>query len=447
VAELPETRYAKSGDAHIAFQVVGDGPVELVLVPTWITHVEAMWDQPAIARSLEALASFGRLTVYDQRGTGLSDPVSSRALPTLEQHMDDLRAVLAATGTERPALLGYEGGAWVAALFAATYPERTRALVTANAWARIHRAPDHPWGIDPDEFEGLVERLTSTWGVTPPGASLVAQRWARYQRQAASPGTYAALLRQGAEIDIRPVLGSIRVPTLVLVHREPVDALRRRHHGSPEADVGAAGRYMAQHIRGARYVETAADQPRPAGDLSVFVEETRAFLTGVREAPESDRVLSTVLFTDIVGSTEQAATVGDSGWKELLDAHDDMVRRQLERFRGREVKTLGDGFLATFDGPARAIRAACAIRDGAQRLGLEIRAGLHTGEIETRGTDVGGLAVHIAARVGALAEAADVLVSRTIVDLVAGSGIEFEDRGEHELKGLPGAWRLFAAKA
>lgn len=444
MADTPETRYVKSGEAHVAYQVVGGGPLDLALVPTWITHVEAMWDQPAIARSLEALASFGRLILYDQRGTGLSDPVPLRALPTLEQHMDDLRAVLDAVGAERPALLGYEGGAWVAALFAATYPERTRALVTANAWARIHRGPDHPWGIDPNEFESLVDQLTSSWGVAAPDASLEQQRWARYQRQAASPGTYEALLRQGAEIDIRDVLPAVRVPTLVLVHREPAEAVRIRHHGSPEADVAAAGHYLAERIPGARYVETVGDEPRPAGDMTVFVEETRAFLTGVREAPEPDRVLATLLFTDIAGSTEKAAALGDHRWRELLDAHDEMVRRQLERFRGREVKTLGDGFLATFDGPARAIHAGCAIRDGAQRLGLEARVGLHTGEVELRGADVGGIAVHIAARVAALAQPNEILVSRTVPDLVAGSGIVFLDRGTHSLKGVPGVWQVCA---
>ncbi len=438
----PETRYAKSGDVNIAYQVAGEGALDLVFVPGWVSHVEWCWEEPGFAHFLRRLASFSRLILFDKRGTGLSDPVADQALPTLEERMDDLRAVLDAVGSVRAALLGISEGGPMSALFAATYPERTAALVMYGSYARWIREPDYPWALTREQHERALAVFAQEWG-RPIGLHRFfpsvaddprfAAWWAKYLRLGASPGAALALYRMNIEIDIRHLLPVIRVPTLVL-HRT----------GDRLIDIGAS-RYLAEHIPGARYTELPGQDHGPwVGDIDTLVDEIEEFLTGVRHGPEPDRVLATVMFTDIVGSTERAATLGDRAWRALLDTHNEIVRRELERHRGREVKTVGDGFLATFDGPARAIRCACGIRDGVHPLGIEIRAGLHTGECELMGDDVGGIAVHIGARVAASAAPGEVLVSSTVKDLVAGSGLRFADRGVHVLKGVPGEWRLFS---
>jgi class 3 adenylate cyclase len=442
----PETGYAKSGDVHIAYQVTGNGPLDLVWVPGAVTHLEYEWEAPpSRIRFIERLASFSRLIRLDKRGTGLSDRVPVSELPTLEQRMDDVRAVMDAVGVERAALFGVSEGGAMSILFAATYPERTAALVLYGAQARFLRAEDYPWGIDPEQYERVLAETPGKWGRTddrvlrfaPSLADDVRHRnwYLTNQRLGASPGTAIALFRMNMGIDVRHVLSAVRVPTLVL-HRTGDRMLPVEH-----------GRYIAEQIPGATYVELpGVDHAYYAGDSDRILREIEEFLTGTHHTVEPDRVLATVLFTDIVGSTERAAALGDRRWRELLDAHHTAVRRELERFRGREVKTAGDGFLATFDGPARAIRCAGAIREVVRALGLEIRAGLHTGEIEMMGDDVGGIAVHIGARVAAEARPGEILVSSTVKDLVAGSGLAFEERGTFTLKGIPDQWRLFAAR-
>ena len=435
----PETKYAKSGDVNIAYQVVGDGPLDLVFVPGWVSHLEHAWEEPSNARFLHRLASFSRLIMLDKRGTGLSDRVSLAELPTLEQRMDDVRAVMDAVGSERAALMGMSEGGSMCALFAATYPERTTALVLYAANAR-HPAHD----LTAEQLQPILDAFERSWGqgmAWPMWAPSRAddpqfKEWgARFERLGGSPGAAVSLFRMAAEIDIRHVLPAIRVPTLIL-HRTGDQAL-------PVMD----SRYMAEQIPGAKYVELPGmDHVWFVGDADAILNEVQEFLTGVRPAPEPDRVLATVLFTDIVGSTQRAAELGDRRWRDLLDSYYALSRRELGRFRGREIKTMGDGFLATFDGPARGIRCACAISDSVGQLGLAIRAGLHTGECEMMGDDVGGIAVHIGARVATEATAGEVLVSSTVKDLVAGSGLQFEDRGSHALKGVPEEWRLFAVE-
>jgi pimeloyl-ACP methyl ester carboxylesterase len=439
----PETRYARSEDVHIAYQVVGVGPRDLVLVPPFVSHVEHYWEDPLVARFLTRLASFARLILFDKRGTGLSDRVPPDRLPTLEQRMDDVRAVMDAAGSRQAALFGPSEGGPMSALFAATYPERTTALVLYGTFASTVRDAAYPWAMDPQERRKVIEAIPEQWGrgtyaelLAPTLASDERFRswWARLERLGASPGAAMALRRMNGQIDIRQTLSAIRVPTLVL-------------HRTGDLDTSIEeGRYLAAHIPGARFVDLpGADHLPWAGDQDVLLDEVEEFLTGTRPAAEPDRVLATVLFTDIVSSTERAAELGDRRWRDVLFSHHAVVRRELDRFRGREVKTVGDGFLATFDGPARAVRCACAIRDGVGALGLSLRAGLHTGECELIGDDVGGIAVHIGARVAAKALTSEVLVSSTVKDLVVGSGIDFEDRGAHRLKGVPGSWRLFAA--
>jgi len=436
----PETRYAKSGDVHIAYQVVGEGPLDLVYVPGWVSHVEYQWENPTATRAFMRLASFSRLIIFDKRGTGLSDRVPDSALPTLEERMDDVRAVMDAAGSERAALFGTSEGGPMSLLFASTYPERTRALILQASYPMRHWAPDFPWGVTTEQqvvYADLVER---DWGkgsdlsIRSPNASARDMQWfANFCRMAASPGAALTLLKMNFEIDVRSVLPTIRVPTLIL-HRV----------GDQRVNVGGA-RYTAERIPGAKYVELPGDDHIWwYGDTDALVDEVEEFLTGTHHTPEPDRVLATVLFTDIVGSTEHAARLGDRRWREMLADHDRLVRTHLERSRGREVKHTGDGFLATFDGPARAIRCASMICDRVRQLGLEVRAGLHTGECELIGEDVGGIAVHIGERVSALAAPNEVLVSSTVKDLVAGSGLRFEDRGTHVLKGVPDEWRLFA---
>jgi pimeloyl-ACP methyl ester carboxylesterase len=440
---IPETRYAKSGDVNIAYQVVGDGPLDLVLVHGWVQSFDPGWEIEPIRRFYRRLASFSRLILFDKRGTGLSDRVPLDDLPTLETRMDDMRAVMDAVGSERAAVFGHSEGGAMCALFAATYPERTSALVMAGSAARTSWAPDYPLGATDDVLQELERSILDGWGAELIRSLLqqlapsivedeeLVQAHARAAARAASPVAAAALTRMSAMIDVRHVLPAIRVPTLVL-------------HRSDEV-LAEASRYVGERIPGAKVVELPGSDHMPwLGDQDAALDEIQEFLTGDRPHPALDRVLATVLFTDIVGSTERAAELGDRRWKELLDRHNTLVRNELGRFRGRELSTAGDSFLASFDGPARAIVCAASIRDQVRRLGLEIRAGLHTGELELDGSEIRGIAVHTGARVAAKAGPGEVLASSTVKDLVAGSGLEFADRGTHELKGVPGEWRLYA---
>jgi class 3 adenylate cyclase len=441
--EVPDTRYARAGDVHIAYQVVGDGPIDVVYVPPQLQQLEHLWVEPRVAAFFERIARFSRLILLDRRGTGLSDPMFTPT--TLEDQMEDVTAVLDAVGSEQAALFAQSEGAPMAMLYAATHPERTRALVLYAGMARMTGAPGYEWPGTPEDRQRRIDEFFASWGkgarfeaIAPSAAGDVAlRRWfAKLERLSASPGSLRLLFDIAGATDVRDVLPSIAVPTLVL-HRRDDEAIDIRH-----------SRYLAEHIPGARYVELEGrDNLIVVGDSERIVAEVERFLTGTHTPPEPDRVLATVMFTDIVGSTETAARLGDRAWRELLARHDELSRAQLDRFRGRTVKSLGDGFLATFDGPARAIRCAIELRDAIRELGVELRAGLHTGEFEAIGEDVGGLAVHIGARVGALAAPDEVLVSNTVKDLVVGSGIDFADRGEHALKGVPGTWRLWAAQA
>jgi class 3 adenylate cyclase len=438
----PETKYARSGDLHIAYQVVGKGPIDLVYVPTWISQVEHYWEEPVVARFFNRLASFSRLIMFDRRGSGLSDPVVNA--PTLEEQMDDVCAVMDAAGSEQAAVFAQLEGGAMAALFAATHPERTSSLVLYEGQPRMSWAPDYEWALRREDREAYLEADgMSSWGdgsriqaLSPSSADNPRLRhwFARLERLAASPGTATKFMRMNAEVDVRAVLPTIQAPTLVL-HRSGDQFIDIRH-----------SRYLAQHIPGARLVEIPGDEALIFGaGTELMFDEIEEFLTGARSAPESERVLATVMFSDIVDSTRKAAEMGDRRWRDLLESIETSVGRELMRFRGRAVKTMGDGFLATFDGPARGIRCATAIRDAAKsQFDLDVRSGLHTGEVEVIGDDVGGIAVHIGARVGAIAGAGEVLVSGTVKDLVVGSGISFEDRGERELKGVPGQWRLWA---
>lgn len=437
---LPETRYAKSGDVNIAYQVVGEGPLDLVLVPGFVSHLDNDWEEPRSAHFLQRLTSFSRLIRFDKRGTGLSD--RPFGLPDLETRMDDVRAVLDAVGSKRAALFGYSEGGPMCILFGATYPDRTLSLVLYGTYAK-RRDPDddYPWSPTAQQRQEYSSEVEREWGVeadlgtmAPNADEAMVRWWQARARASASPGAARDLILMNSQIDVRAVLPAVRVPTLVL-HR-------RGDHDSRLEE----GRYIAAHIAGARFVELEGEDHVPWIDSDQVVDEIEEFLTGVRHGPDPDRVLATMLFTDIVGSTERATEIGDLRWRELLERHYELVRRQLERFQGEEVDTAGDGFLATFDGPARAIRCAQAIRDQARELDLEIRAGVHTGEVERAGRDVRGIAVHTGARVAARAGAGEILASSTVRDLVAGSGIVFEERGSHSLKGIPGQWSLFAVK-
>jgi class 3 adenylate cyclase len=437
------TRYARSGELHIAYQVVGDGPIDLLYVPSWISAVEHHWDEPSVARYFNRLASFSRLIMFDRRGSGMSDPLLHA--PTLEEQMDDIVAVMDAAGSERAAVFALLEGGALAALFAATHPERTGALILYEAQARMSWAPDYDWALRPEEREAYITGGgLDSWGdgsrilalsPTAVGNQRLRDWYARLERLAASPATAARLMRHNGQIDVRAVLPSIQAPTLVM-HRKGDQFIDVRH-----------SRYIAEHIPHARYVELEGDEALSFGSEGAALElaEIEEFLTGARHHDDTERILATVLFSDLVDSTRLAAELGDRRWRDTLTGLEGAVGRELMRFRGRAVKTMGDGFLATFDGPARGIRCATAIRDVVQdQFGLEVRSGLHTGEIELIGEDVGGIAVHIGARVGARAEPGEVLVSSTVKDLVAGSGISFEDRGEHELKGVPDRWRIWA---
>jgi pimeloyl-ACP methyl ester carboxylesterase len=442
----PETHFAKSGDVSVAYQVVGEGPLDLVLVHGWVQSFDAGWEIEPIERFYLRLASFSRLILFDKRGIGLSDRVALDDLPSLETRMDDMRAVMDDVGVQRAAVFGHSEGAAMSGLFAATYPERTQALVMAGGAARMRWAPDYPLGQTDDAIAELERAIVDNWGpdlirsmLRELGPSIaddeeLVQAHTRAALRAASPAAAAALTRMSTAIDIRHVLPAIRVPTLVL-------------HRTDEA-MADLSRYMGDRIPGAKIVELPGRDHMPwLGDQDAAIDEIEEFLTGVRPHPALDRVLATVLFTDIVGSTELAADLGDRRWRRLLEQHNSLIRRELSRFRGRELGTAGDGFLATFDGPGRAIACAVSIRDGARALGLRIRFGLHTGELELDGSEVRGIAVHTGARVAAQAGPGEVLASSTVKDLVAGSGLQFEDRGSHELKGVPGEWRLYAVSA
>jgi class 3 adenylate cyclase len=447
--EPPETRYATSGDVNIAYQVVGEGPLDLVFIPSLTHHLELVWENPPQARFFERLASMGRLLLFDKRGTGMSDRFVGA--PTLETRMDDIRAVMDASGSERAALIGLGDGGPLAALFAATYPERTIALVLIQTAPRFVRSPEFPWLPTRAEREREIDEAVRTWADPAAAEARIAsgspnateeerQGFARIMRLSVSPGAAAAYLRVNLDVDIQDVLPLIRVPTLVLQRTEIANIDVRE------------GRYVAEQIPGARLVELPGEDFAPqVGDTERVLEVLGEFLAEVAAGgewqAEPDRVLATVLFTDMVGSTTRAAELGDSAWRELLHRHHDVIRVELGRFRGREVDTAGDGFFATFDGPARAIRCAFAIRNGLRELDLEVRTGLHTGECERDGERVTGIAVHIGARVAAMAGPGEVLVSSTVKDLVAGSGIEFDDRGKHELKGIPAEWQLFSVRA
>jgi len=438
----PETQYAKAGDLNIAYQVVGDGPMDLVFTFGWASHLDFQWTDPTLTRFLRRLSQFARVIVFDKRGVGLSDPVPRT--PTLEERMDDIGAVMDAVGTERAALIGYSEGGVMAALYAAAHPDRVSALVMYETWvcALVDRK-ENPWGEQWLEVDRQARKAIDQWGegasldvIAPSVAGSATQRrlYGAFERAAMSPGMALALWESFIQGDIRNMLPTISVPTLIV------------HHTGSSIPVGQA-RYAAENIPGARYVELEGIDHAPfTHDADRIAEEVETFLTGARGTREPDRMLATVLFTDIVGSTERAAELGDRRWRELLERHNTVVRAELRRFDGREVKHTGDGFLATFDGPARAIRCARAIRDGLSESGVEIRVGLHTGECELLGADVGGMAVHIGARVMSSAEAGEILVSSTVKDLVVGSGIEFAPRGTHSLKGAPGDWALFAVQ-
>ena len=438
----PVTRYATAPDGvSIAYQVVGDASLDLVWVPGWISHVEAIWDEPTAAYFLERLAAFSRLILFDKRGTGMSDRVQDTELPTLEQRMSDVLTVCDAVGAERPALVGLSEGAPLSILFAATYPQRTAAVVLLGGFATERHTPDFEWGIKDGELEPFLDQVRREWG-GPVGLDLRAPSraddarfraaWARFLRMGASPQGVVALMRMNAQIDVTPVLEACRVPTLVL------------HRAGDLAVPVESGRLLAAKIPGARLVELPGNDHLPwVGDADAILDEIQAFLTGVRPHHVTDRVLATVLFTDIVSSTERAAALGDRRWRELLAEHHRVVRAHLEQFGGREMGTAGDGFFALFDGPGRAIRASQAIVGSVRALGLEVRAGLHTGEVELDPEGVRGLAVHIGARIAALAGPSEILVSRTVKDLVAGSGLHLVDAGAHRLKGVPDTWELF----
>jgi pimeloyl-ACP methyl ester carboxylesterase len=435
-----ETHYADSDGLSIAYQVHGNGPLDLVLVPGFVSQVETLWEEPGLARFFRRLTAFSRMLVFDKRGQGLSDRPGRP--PTLEESMDDLKAVIEAAGFERPALFGISEGGPMSTLYAATYPGDVAGLVLFGTFARMLKAPDFPSGIEAAALDRWGEVIQRDWGKAVAldiwAPSRVGDReferwWARLLRQGTSPAGAVALMDLYRELDVRAILSAVDVPTLVL------------HRAGDRMVPVAQGHYLAEAIAGARYVELAGDDHLPfAGDLDAVLEEVEEFLVGSRGAVESERALATILFTDIVSSTEKAAALGDRGWRQLLERHDAAVRHQLALHRGREVKTMGDGFLATFDGPGRAIRCARAVQEEVAGLGIDVRAGIHTGEVELIGDDVGGMAVNIGARIGALADAGEVLVSSTVRELVVGSGLEFADRGVQTLRGAPGEWRLFA---
>jgi class 3 adenylate cyclase len=443
MAERPSTNYVRSDDVHIAYQVVGEGPFDLLFVPGFVSNIDAIWQSPEQSAFFQRLASFSRLILFDKRGTGMSD--RSSQVFSLEQRMHDVQAILDAVGSKRAALFGISEGGPMSLLYTATYPERTAALVLYGSYAKRSWTPDYPFGWKEEQWQAVLDDFEHHWG-SPQSLGLTmrapsvannpdaAERVASYYRSAASPGAAIAIMKMNREIDVRNILSATRVPTLIL-HRTHERVLDVAH-----------ARYMAQQIPGAKLVELAGEDHQPwLGDRDAVLNEIEKFLTGKHQAVEPERILATVLFADIVGSTERAAALGDRTWRELLENFYVKVREVLEQYRGREINTSGDGFLAAFDGPARAIRCAGAIRDALRVLKLEVRCGLHTGECELVGSDLAGIAVHTGARVAGLAAPGEVLVSQTVRDLVAGSGLSFEDRGAHTLKGVPNVWRVFRA--
>ncbi len=438
----PATRYAKSGDVHVAFQVFGRGPPDVVMVPGFVSNVEMMWDLPFMGPALRRAEKFARVISFDKRGTGLSD--RSVGVPTLEERMDDVRAVMDEAQVERASLWGISEGGPMCLLFAATYPERTSSLVLQGSFARLSQTSDQPFGYPPEAVEPIVANFEREWGTgtvlrsffpTSAQDPALQELYARYERNSASPGDMVDIVSMLAKIDVRAVLPTIAVPVLIL------------HSAGDSVVTVEHGRYLAEQISGARFIELTGDDHLPIGeDAPRYFDDIEEFLTGHRPDPLPERVLKTVLFTDIVDSTKTAERVGDKDWRAILDRHDTIVRSEINRFRGVEVNTTGDGFLAAFDGPARAVHCAVAVRDRVGAEGLRVRSGVHTGECVERGDDLAGIAVHIAARVMAAAQPDEVLVSRTVTDLVAGSGLSFVDRGEHQLKGVPGSWALFAVQ-
>jgi class 3 adenylate cyclase len=446
VDDAPKTRYARNGETYLAYQQFGEGPIDIVEVESWVHHVEAFWAIPEIARQRRRLASIGRLVILDRRGTGLSDPVAPRDLPDHDTQVADVIAVMDAAGVEQASILGFNDGAVLAIQLAAAYPERCRSLVLWNAAARMIHAPDYPWGAPEAVLLEIVERQAVDFASNDSGylRTLVPSRahderfiqsLADVGRTAVAPGVVEHFFREVVLADLRGFLPLVQAPTLVLQRAE-----------GPIVSPGM-GRYVADHIDDARYVEIAGtDHMWFSEHADDVLDEIEEFLTGSLAAADPDRRLLTVLFTDIVGSTATAAELGDTRWRGVLDRHDEIVRSELARFGGREIDTTGDGFLATFDAPGRAIRCARAMGDTLAGIGVSIRAGVHTGEVEVRGEQIGGLTVHIGARVAALGDAGDLLVSSTVKELMTGSGLEFVDRGEHVLKGVPGNWRIYAVE-
>jgi pimeloyl-ACP methyl ester carboxylesterase len=439
---IPETRYARHGDTSIAYQVTGSGPSDLVFIPGWISHVEQAWEEPTFAPFLRRMAGFTRLILLDRRGTGLSDPVDR--LPTLEERMDDIRAVLDAADSERAFIFGVSESGALGAVFAATFPERTAGLILCNTFAYNRYSDDHPWAPRQEQLDGFLEVVEREWGrgvsirfFAPSHADdeTFVARWGRFERRAVSPGGMRKLLAMSLDTDVRNVLSTIGVPTLVL-HRISDPVVRVE-----------SGRYLAEHIPGAEIVELAGDEHFPwLGDDGALLDQVELFVTGTIARAESDRVLATVLFVDIVDSTRHLVEQGDYEWGRSLETFYGIVREHLARFRGVEIDTSGDGFFATFDGPARAVRCACALRDAFAPLGIAIRSGLHTGECELLGGKISGIAVHTGARICSTASAGEVLVSNTVKELVAGSALDFTERGMHAMKGIPNEWRLYAAR-
>jgi len=440
---VPETRYARRGDDYIAYQTVGNGPPDILFMSAWFSHVDGRWEEPRFAAMLNRIATMGRLIVFDKRGSGASDPLAA-AQPTWEDWADDISAVLQAADSERATVIGVGDSGPLAMLFAATQPQRVTSLVLINTGARLVQGPDYPWGLSGDEVERFLRRTRETWGTggisdifstSASSDERYRQWWARYQRMGSSPGRSTTMARLVFAVDVRNVLSTIHVPTLV-IHRKdfrffPVEL----------------GRYLAEHIANAKYVELpGADGFVYLGDTDAVLSEVEEFVTGSRRSPEADRILATILLTDMVGSTDRAARLGDQRWRAVLDAHDDIVRGQLKQFRGRLHRATGDGMLATFDGPARGVRCAQSLRDALREAGIDIRSGLHAGEIELRGDEIGGIAVHIAARIGAQAESGEILCSSTVKELVTGSDLAFVDRGRHQLKGVPQEWQIYAVQ-
>jgi class 3 adenylate cyclase len=446
----PETQYARSGDVNIAYQVIGDGPIDLVHAIGWISNIDVVWEEPSYARFLERLASFTRLVIFDKRGTGLSDRVSIKELPSMEQRMDDVRAIMDTIGSRRAALMGISEGGPLCMLMAATYPERVSALITVGSYAVGRRTAAVPGARSDEEWDRLCNYMEDHWGHDAAIATIRDRApsvyknadflawWERYLRLSGSPGAVVALTRMNQLLDVRAALPAITAPTLIM-------------HASRDQAIGADNRpYLAAHIRGSRYIEFEGDDHLSwvnEKNTEIVIGAIQELLTGKQPVQEAKRILVTVLYTDVVRSTEQGAELGDEKWRDVIESHLAIAREEVDRYDGRFLKWLGDGVLATFDGPARAIRAAAALRDRLAGMGVETRAGLHTGECEIIGDDLGGIAMSIGARVSSLANAGEILVSSTVKDLVASSGIEFADHGAHALKGVPGEWRIFAVQS